>query len=121
MEGEVIKESHLLLHSIGIYKFIHSGAMYNVSKPSAQTFVRIIFLLLADEFLLTCATIQLVLHLKHSSKGAISSSKIYKVSKNNCTRLCGYCGGAANSIISVFTQLHWSGFNLEFENLFESI
>ena len=36
-------------------------------------------------------------------------------------RLCSYCGGAVDSIISVFTQLHRSGFNLEFETLFESI
>ena len=35
--------------------------------------------------------------------------------------LCGYCGGAVDSIISVFTQLHRSGFNLEFQTLFESI
>ena len=36
-------------------------------------------------------------------------------------RLRGYCGGAVDSIISIFIQLHWSGFNLEFETLFESI
>ena len=36
-------------------------------------------------------------------------------------RLCGYCGGAVDSIISVFTQLHRSGFNFEFETLNESI
>ena len=35
--------------------------------------------------------------------------------------LCGYRGGVVDSIISVFTQLHRSGFNLEFETLFESI
>ena len=29
-------------------------------------------------------------------------------------RLCGYCGGAVDSIVSVFVQLHRSGFNLEF-------
>ena len=33
-------------------------------------------------------------------------------------RLCGYCGGAIDSIISLFTQLHRSGLNLEFENFF---
>ena len=27
--------------------------------------------------------------------------------------MCGHCGGDANSIISVFTQLHRSGFMLE--------
>ena len=36
-------------------------------------------------------------------------------------RLCGYCVGAVDSIISNFTQLHRSSFNLEFETLFESI
>ena len=36
-------------------------------------------------------------------------------------RLCGYCGGAVDSAISIFTQLHSSGFKLEFEILFESI
>ena len=35
--------------------------------------------------------------------------------------LCGYCGGAVDSIISVFTQLHMSGFNLEFETMYESV
>ena len=36
-------------------------------------------------------------------------------------RLCGYCGGAVDLIIPVFTQLHRSGFNLELKTLFESI
>ena len=36
-------------------------------------------------------------------------------------RLCGCCGGVVNLIISVFTQLHRSGFNLEFETPYESI
>ena len=36
-------------------------------------------------------------------------------------RLCGYCGSTVDSIISIFTLLHRSGFNLEFETLFESI
>ena len=36
-------------------------------------------------------------------------------------RLCGYCGEALISVMSTFTQLHRSGFNLEFETLFESI
>ena len=35
--------------------------------------------------------------------------------------LYGYCGGAVDSIISIFTQLHRSGFNLEFEALFEPL
>ena len=33
---------------------------------------------------------------------------------------CGYCAGAEDSVISVFTQLHRSCFNLEFETLLES-
>ena len=46
----------------------------------------------------------------------------YKVSQKIVSRLCGYCGGAVDSIISLFTQLHRSGFNLfEFETLFESV
>ena len=36
-------------------------------------------------------------------------------------RLCSCCGGAVDSIISVFTQLHRTGSNLEFEILLESI
>ena len=35
--------------------------------------------------------------------------------------LCGYCGGAVNSIISVFVQLDRSAFDLGFETLFELI
>ena len=34
-------------------------------------------------------------------------------------RLRGCCGGAVDSMISVFTQLHRSDLNLEFEILFE--
>ena len=37
-----------------------------------------------------------------------------------CPRLCGYCGGAVGSIISNFTQLHRSSFNVEFDTLYES-
>ena len=36
-------------------------------------------------------------------------------------RLCSYSGGAAYLIVVVFTHLHGSGFNLEFETLFKSI
>ena len=36
-------------------------------------------------------------------------------------RLFFFCGGALDSIISLFTQLHRSGFKLEFETLYESI
>ena len=35
--------------------------------------------------------------------------------------LCGYYGGAVDSITSVFIQLHRSRFNLDFETLFEAI
>ena len=35
--------------------------------------------------------------------------------------LCDDCRGAVDSIMSAFTQLHRSGFNLEFETLFGSI
>ena len=36
-------------------------------------------------------------------------------------RLCVCYGGAIDSIILVFTQMHRLGFNLEFDALFESI
>ena len=39
----------------------------------------------------------------------------------NVALLYGCCGGAAHSIISGFTQLHSSSFNLDFETLYESI
>ena len=35
-------------------------------------------------------------------------------------RLYGCCEGAVNSIISDFIQLHRSGFNVEFETLYDS-
>ena len=42
--------------------------------------------------------------------------KTYRVSqKIAAPRLCGYCGGAAYSIILFYSQLHRSGFNTEFE------
>ena len=44
-----------------------------------------------------------------------------KVSQKIVPCLCGCCGGAVNATISAFSQLHRSGFNLEFETLFESI
>ena len=44
-----------------------------------------------------------------------------RVSENIVPRLCGYCGGAVASIVSVCTQLYVSGFNLEFEILFEPV
>ena len=36
-------------------------------------------------------------------------------------RLCGCCGGAVDSVISVFTQFHSLGFNVECETLCKSI
>ena len=36
--------------------------------------------------------------------------------KINVPHLCGYCGGDVDSIIAIFTLLHRSGFNLEFES-----
>ena len=36
-------------------------------------------------------------------------------------RLCGCCGGAVDSIIMAFAQLHRLGFSLEFEALYEPI
>ena len=47
--------------------------------------------------------------------------EFYKVSQKNVPRLSGYCGGAVDLISSVFTQLHISSFNVEFETLLESI
>ena len=41
--------------------------------------------------------------------------------KKTVSRLSSCCGGAVDSIISVYTQLHRSGFNYEFETFFESI
>ena len=34
---------------------------------------------------------------------------------------CNCCGGDVDRIISVFTKLHQSGFNLEYETYFESV
>ena len=45
----------------------------------------------------------------------------YTVSQKIMPCLCGCCGGAINSIISLFEHLHRLGFNLEFEILYESI
>ena len=50
-----------------------------------------------------------------------SIRNIQGVPKKNVPRLCDCCGGAIDTIISVFIQLHRSGFNLEFETLRESI
>ena len=46
---------------------------------------------------------------------------MYRVSKMIVSHLRGYCGGALDSIISVFTLLDRLGFNLEFETLYDSI
>ena len=40
--------------------------------------------------------------------------------KKTVSRLYVCCGGAVDSIISIFTQLHRSSLNLEFETLYES-
>ena len=45
----------------------------------------------------------------------------YRVSQKVCAPLHGSCEGAIYSTISVFTQFHGLGFNLEFKILFESI
>ena len=45
----------------------------------------------------------------------------YRMSKKIVLRLCGYCGGAVASIISIVTYLYRSGFNLEFETLSEFV
>ena len=45
----------------------------------------------------------------------------YRASQNVVPRLCSCCGGAIDSIILVFTQLHRSGLNVEFETLYDSI
>ena len=48
-------------------------------------------------------------------------SVIYSVSQTIVRCLSGYCGGAIDLIITIFTQLHRSAFNLEFETVLESI
>ena len=47
--------------------------------------------------------------------------RINRVSQKIMPRLGGYFEGVVDSIITIFTQSHRSGFNLEFETLFESI
>ena len=68
---------------------------------------------------------QLYTHFKsscdHNLLNQYKDFTIYRVSQNNCALFVCYCGGAVDSIISVFTQLHRSAFNLKFETLFESI
>ena len=46
---------------------------------------------------------------------------MHRVFQKIVPRLNGNFEGAIDAIISVFTQLHRSGFNLEFETLFESV
>ena len=50
-----------------------------------------------------------------------SYNNIQGVAKKIVPHLCGCSGGAVDSIISVFTQLHKSDFNLELLTLYESI
>ena len=45
----------------------------------------------------------------------------YTMREGIMPHLCSYCGGAVHSIISFFTQLYRSGFNLDFETVYESI
>ena len=47
--------------------------------------------------------------------------QVYRVSRQIVPRLSDYCKGAVYSIMSDFTQLHRSGFNLGLETLFQSI
>ena len=49
------------------------------------------------------------------------NSTLQGVPKKIEPRLCGYCGGAVDTMISRFTFLHRSGFKLEFETSYESI
>ena len=53
--------------------------------------------------------------------GAVSAMLYTGSTKIIVSRLCGCCGGAVHPIISISTDLHRLGFNLEFETLFESI
>ena len=46
---------------------------------------------------------------------------MYRVSQKIVPRLCGCCAGALDLIMSIFAQLHRSGFNLEFDTLYELI
>ena len=46
---------------------------------------------------------------------------MYRVFRITVPHLCGYCGGAVDLFILISTQLHRSGFDIEFETLFESI
>ena len=62
-----------------------------------------------------------VIHNSQEKISQLRNSQLKGVLKLIAPRLCGYCGGAIDSIISVITQLDRSGFNLEFETLFESI
>ena len=43
------------------------------------------------------------------------------MSENIAPRLYDCCGGAVGSVNSVFTQLHRSNFDLEFETILESV
>ena len=47
--------------------------------------------------------------------------KVYIGFPKKVSCLCSCCGGAVDSILSIYVQLHRSGFNLEFETMFESI
>ena len=49
------------------------------------------------------------------------TTRPYRVSQKIVPRSHGCCGGAVDSIISIFAQLHRPSFNLEFETLYEFI
>ena len=66
----------------------------------------------AQDFFIRTMPDQFLLFKDHKSTGYL---------KIIVPRLRGYCGGVVDSIISIFTQLHRSGFNLEFETMFESL
>ena len=57
----------------------------------------------------------------HFSRSPAVLSMYTGCPKKIVPHLCGHCRGAVYSIISVFTQLHRSSFNLEFGTLYESI
>ena len=64
----------------------------------------------------------------HNTENTVSTEsqgdrtlQTYRVSQKIVPQLCGCCKGAVDSIISVLTQLHRPGFNLELDTLFESI
>ena len=64
-----------------------------------------------------------IVPIKNKSQGnyILNPSAVIQGVPKFVPRLCGYCGGAVDSITSNFTQLHRSSFNFEFYTLYESI